>query len=104
MTDSDRSVGRRNLDRQIESYLGDVEQSLLEASVHEVQLEEALATRTTIGQAVGLLMAQEALTSEEAFTKLVHVSQNANIKLCDIAQRYVEAWEEKVEAAQGLKD
>lgn len=33
-------------------------QSLLEATVHESQLEEALLTRTTIGQAVGILMAQ----------------------------------------------
>lgn len=93
---SDRKTARRKLDRQIETYLVDVEQSLLEATVHESQLEEGLVTRTTIGQALGLLMAQEALTSEEAFDKLVQVSQNANIKLRDIAQRYVEAWEEKV--------
>ena len=59
------------------------------------QLEEGLQTRTMIGQATGLLMAQEGLTSEEAFKKLVHVSQNANVKLREIAQRYVQAWEEK---------
>lgn len=63
------------------------------------QLEEGLKTRTLIGQATGLLMAQEGVTSEEAFQKLVYVSQNANLKLRDIAQRYVEAWEER--AAQG---
>ena len=57
------------------------------------QLEEGLQTRTMIGQATGLLMAQEGLTSEEAFQKLVTVSQNANVKLREIAQRYVEAWE-----------
>lgn len=72
-------------------------QSLLEATVHESQLEEALLTRTTIGQAVGVLMAQKGLTSDEAFDKLVHVSQNANLKLRDIAQRYVETWDDKVE-------
>jgi GAF domain-containing protein len=59
------------------------------------QLEDGLQTRTMIGQATGLLMAQEGLTSEEAFQKLVAVSQNANIKLRDIARRYVEAWEQK---------
>ena len=59
------------------------------------QLEEGLQTRTIIGQATGLLMAQEGLTSEEAFEKLVHVSQTSNLKLRDIARRYVEAWEEK---------
>ncbi len=92
----ERSRGRRAIDRQIQSYLVAVERSLLEASVHELQLEEALETRTVIGQAIGLLMAQEAFTSDEAFQKLVGVSQNSNIKLRDIAQRLVDAWEEKV--------
>lgn len=87
--------GRRHLDHQISGYLADVERSLLTASVHEWQLEEALLTRTVIGQATGLLMAQEGLTSEEAFARLVRVSQNANLKLRDIAQRYVDTWEDK---------
>ena len=60
------------------------------------QLEEGLKTRTLIGQATGLLMAQEGLTSEESFQKLVTVSQNANMKLRDIAARYVETWEGRV--------
>jgi GAF domain-containing protein len=59
------------------------------------QLQDGLGTRTIIGQATGLLMAHEGLTSEEAFQKLVNASQQANIKLRDIAQRYVTAWEEK---------
>ena len=59
------------------------------------QLEEGLQSRTMIGQATGLLMAQEGLSSDEAFQKLVHVSQTANIKLRDIAQRYVDAWEQR---------
>ena len=63
------------------------------------QLEEGLQTRTMIGQATGLLMAQEGLTSDEAFQKLVRVSQNANIKLREIAQRYVQAWEEKASSS-----
>ena len=61
------------------------------------QLQEGLQTRTIIGQATGLLMGQEGLTSEEAFQKLVKVSQNSNVKLRDIAQRYVEAWEAKAQ-------
>jgi GAF domain-containing protein len=59
------------------------------------QLKEGLQTRAMIGQATGLLMAQEGLTSEEAFQKLVSVSQHANVKLRDIAERYVHSWEEK---------
>lgn len=60
------------------------------------QLEEALETRTMIGQATGLVMAQENLSSDEAFQKLVALSQNTNIKLRDLAQRYVTAWGEKL--------
>lgn len=59
------------------------------------QLQEALKTRTIIGQATGLLMAQEGLSSEEAFQKLVKVSQTSNVKLREIAQRYVQAWEQR---------
>ncbi|MDQ3914999.1 MAG: GAF and ANTAR domain-containing protein [Actinomycetota bacterium] len=59
------------------------------------QLEDGLQTRAMIGQATGLLMAQEGLTSDEAFQKLVHVSQTSNLKLREIARRYVEAWEKK---------
>ncbi len=61
-------------------------------------LVEAIQTRTVIGQATGLLMAREELTSEEAFQRLVKVSQAANVKLREIAMRYVKAWESKVSA------
>lgn len=63
------------------------------------QLKEGLETRTMIGQATGLLMGQEGLTSEEAFEKLVHLSQNTNVKLREIAHRYVEVWEDQVKKA-----
>ena len=61
------------------------------------QLEEALQTRTMIGQATGLVMAQEGLSSDEAFQKLVKVSQKANIKLREIAQDYIETWSENMQ-------
>ncbi|MDQ3954564.1 MAG: GAF and ANTAR domain-containing protein [Actinomycetota bacterium] len=63
------------------------------------QLKEGLETRTMIGQATGLLMGQEGLTSEEAFQKLIHLSQNTNVKLREIAHRYVEVWEGQVNGA-----
>lgn len=66
-------------------------------TVQVEQLEDALKTRTVIGQATGLLMAQEGLTSEEAFQKLVQVSQTSNVKLREIALRYVESWERRGE-------
>ena len=54
-----------------------------------------------IGQATGLLMAQHGVTADEAFQMMVTASQHANIKLRDIARRYVEAWEEKSRASSG---
>ena len=57
------------------------------------QLEDGLVTRTMIGQATGLLMAQEGLSSEEAFEKLVQISQASNVKLREIAERYISSWE-----------
>ena len=59
------------------------------------QLSEGIKTRTIIGQATGLLMAQDGLTSEEAFQKLVQISQKTNVKLREIASGYVDSWESK---------
>lgn len=96
MTAEGRPIGG-GVDRRVEEYLRDVEQSLLQASVHEAELQEALETRTTIGQAIGLLMAHGALRADEAFQKLVAVSQNTNIRLREIARSYVDAWEDKLD-------
>lgn len=64
------------------------------------QLGDGLHSRTLIGQATGLLMAQEGPSSEEAFQKLVHVSQTSNVKLRDIAQRHVQAWEQQTTSSK----
>jgi hypothetical protein len=74
---------------------------LVSKSMQVEQLEHSLETRTMIGQATGLLMAQEGLTSDQAFQKLVSVSQNANLKLRDIALRYVKLWEERMMDGNG---
>ena len=65
------------------------------ASLTKADLERGLETRKLIGQATGLLMAQEGLTSEEAFQRMVKVSQNANLKVREIAARFIENWEDK---------
>lgn len=54
------------------------------------QLNEALETRDLIGQAKGILMERESISDEEAFAMLRTISQHANVKLRDIAQRLVE--------------
>lgn len=53
-----------------------------------------LDTRATIGQAVGLLMAQERCTAERAFDLLRIASQRRNIKLRDVAAGLVAAFED----------
>lgn len=69
---------------------------LASAKSQAEQLKQGLESRTMIGQATGLLMAHEGLTSSEAFQKLVQLSQISNVKLREIAKRYVDAWEAKV--------
>jgi GAF domain-containing protein len=49
------------------------------------QLEQALASRTVIDQAIGLLMGQQRCDAETAFTLLRKHSQNNNRKLRDVA-------------------
>jgi GAF domain-containing protein len=49
------------------------------------QLEQALASRTTIDQAIGVLMAEQRCTADEAFDLLRSHSQNSNRKIRDIA-------------------
>jgi GAF domain-containing protein len=53
------------------------------------QLREALASRAMIDQALGIIMAQERCTSDQAFAVLGNASQNRNVKLRDIARQIV---------------
>ncbi len=57
------------------------------------QLLGGLDTRTTIGQAVGLLMAQERCTAAQAFALLKLSSQRRNVKLRDVAAGVVASFE-----------
>jgi hypothetical protein len=54
------------------------------------QLEEAVATRHMIGEAMGILMGSHRLTEEEAFAVLRRYSQANNIKLREVARRVCE--------------
>ena len=53
------------------------------------QLEHALESRTTIDQAMGILMAQQRCTADEAFALLRAHSQNTNRKIRDVASDLV---------------
>jgi GAF domain-containing protein len=60
-----------------------------------------LDTRATIGQAVGLLMAQERCTADRAFDLLRIASQRRNVKLRDVAAGVVAAFEAGLPARDG---
>jgi AmiR/NasT family two-component response regulator len=55
------------------------------------QLREAVESRDIIATAKGLLMAQERLSSTDAFEVLRRASQRENIRVREIATRMVQA-------------
>ncbi|MBA2272472.1 MAG: GAF and ANTAR domain-containing protein [Actinobacteria bacterium] len=84
--------------------------TLANAQTHETdrlkaqQLEEALATRGVISNAVGILMAQEGMNREEAFGMLRTTSQALNFKLRVIAESVVDKTERGANSRKRLTD
>jgi GAF domain-containing protein len=62
----------------------------ISAAKRREALKAALASRDVIGQAKGILMAQERVSSDAAFDMLRHASQTMNIKLRAVAERIVD--------------
>ena len=56
---------------------------------HVENLEEAVKTRTTIGQAVGIVMERYKLDDERAFAFLARLSQQRNVKLRVVAEEII---------------
>lgn len=54
------------------------------------QLQRALGTRSVIDQAVGIIRARSGVSAEEAFARLIKISQDDNVKLHVVAERLVE--------------
>jgi GAF domain-containing protein len=57
------------------------------------QMHDALGNRDVIGQAKGILMERHGVTADAAFGVLSRVSQSENMKLAEIARRFVETGE-----------
>ncbi|MEU8585772.1 GAF and ANTAR domain-containing protein [Streptomyces sp. NPDC048664] len=53
----------------------------------DAQLQQAVATRHVIGEAMGILMGGHRLTEEQAFDVLRRYSQENNVKLREVARR-----------------
>ena len=62
----------------------------ISAARTEEQLQSAVQTRTLIGQAQGIIMERYSLKPGRAFAVMSRVSQDANIKLVDVAREIVE--------------
>ncbi|MFD5806867.1 GAF and ANTAR domain-containing protein [Streptomyces sp. NPDC127020] len=56
----------------------------------QAQMEEAVATRHLIGEAMGILMGSRNLTEEQAFDVMRRYSQDNNIKLRELARQISE--------------
>jgi hypothetical protein len=96
-----RSIGSLNLysrsvgafqDVQTVSRLFAHQAAVALAYSFEIQtLKEALATRTRIGQAVGVVMERYKVPEQQAFAFLTRLSQNRNVKLRVIADELIAA-------------
>ncbi|MFC4784164.1 ANTAR domain-containing protein [Nocardioides sp. MAHUQ-72] len=62
----------------------------LEAMAEEIeQLREALSSRATIDQAKGIVMAQVGCSADEAWRRLVKMSNDTNVRVADVAAAVV---------------
>ena len=61
---------------------------------HAANLHAALASRESIGQALGILMERERITANQAFDILRRASQHLNVKLREVAQNLIDGGEE----------
>ncbi len=65
-------------------------QLLARARDQAEQLQRALTSRALIDQAIGIIRSRSGGSAEEAFDRLVHISQTENLKLHFVAERLVE--------------
>jgi GAF domain-containing protein len=66
-----------------------------------VQMQDAMTTRSMIGQAQGLIMGRHACTANDAFARLRTTSQHTNRKLREVAQQMVDEAESAAHVATG---
>ncbi|HSS24288.1 MAG TPA: ANTAR domain-containing protein [Mycobacterium sp.] len=62
------------------------------ANAHErtLRLQRALDSRSVIDQAIGIIRSRSGGSADEAFERLIHISQTENVKLHAVAERLVE--------------
>ena len=65
----------------------------LSSARHEENMDRALATSRTIGEAVGVVMSRYKLSEDAAFETIRRVSQTSNVKLRELAETIVSVGE-----------
>ena len=63
---------------------------LAEQTERAEHLQSAMATRSTIDQALGVIMGQNRISRDEAFAILRSASQHRNVKLREVAAMLIE--------------
>ena len=94
----------RRIAELVAAAVGGVLQSVAEREslrTLAANLEKALTSRSTIDQAKGVLMARLGVDADEAFTRLVALSNRLNVKLRDLAQLVIQGHADEVIAAAG---
>jgi ANTAR domain/GAF domain len=99
--DAPKSNGALNLySRHIGAFedLGSLRELFVHQSAMAIEyaqeihnLRQAVRTRQTIGQAIGIVMERYQLTDQRAFAFLTRLSQHGNVKLRQVAQEIVAA-------------
>ncbi len=75
--------------------------SALAATRRITNLNRALDTRETIGQAQGILMERHRMTADQAWEHLKTASQNLNVKLAELARTIALTGEEPASSSRG---
>jgi GAF domain-containing protein len=76
-------------------------QILMEAQHRAEHLQRALVSRSVIDQAIGIIRGYSGASAEEAFDRLVKISQSENVKLQVIAERLVDMSVRRARDRQG---
>jgi GAF domain-containing protein len=90
---ADQAAAFSDLHERVTTLLATFAALALAEAQRADQMHEALGNRDVIGQAKGILMERHGITADVAFGVLSRVSQAENMKLAEIARRFVETGE-----------
>jgi GAF domain-containing protein len=75
-------------------------QLLASTQLRTTQLQQALRSRAVIDQAIGIIRSRTGGTAQEAFDRLIRISQREHVKLADVAEQLVEEAVRRARARQ----